>query len=178
MQRYYDNWNGKVVDRDEQVKSEEIVWYLSRGDHNRLVGDLQRKLKKLGYYDGKIDNNFGPKTESAVKAFQKHEGLIQDGSYGPKTQAVMKNAKSKKKNKIGPSVIPYPGYHFELRSPQMHDDNVGRIQRALNNAAGHKVVEVDNYYGPNTANEVGEYQERHDLEPDKMVGPITWSTLF
>ena len=37
-----------------------------------------------------VDNSFGPAVERAVKAFQKKYGLAQDGSYGPATQAKMK----------------------------------------------------------------------------------------
>ncbi|MDR9793622.1 peptidoglycan-binding domain-containing protein [Aeribacillus composti] len=42
--------------------------------------------KALGIKD---DGIFGPKTEAAVKAFQKKHGLKQDGIVGPKTWAKM-----------------------------------------------------------------------------------------
>ena len=36
----------------------------------------------------KSDNNYGPQTTAAVKAFQSANGLVPDGVFGPKTQAV------------------------------------------------------------------------------------------
>jgi len=43
---------------------------------------LQRALKKLGYYKARLDGDFGPKTRSAVKAFQFEHGLTVDGVAG------------------------------------------------------------------------------------------------
>jgi peptidoglycan hydrolase-like protein with peptidoglycan-binding domain len=33
--------------------------------------------------------NFGPKTEAAVRAFQRSKGLVPDGIVGPKTWAAL-----------------------------------------------------------------------------------------
>ena len=46
---------------------------------------LQRDLKKLGYYNSSIDGYFGPKTRQAVMAFQADQGLAVDGVVGPYT---------------------------------------------------------------------------------------------
>ncbi len=51
--------------------------------------EVQKKLKKWGYYTGNIDGINGPKTIAAVKAFQKKYGLTQDGIVGPLTAAKM-----------------------------------------------------------------------------------------
>ena len=53
------------------------------------IKDVQQKLKKWGYYTGKVDGINGPKTISAVKKFQKKYGLTQDGVVGPLTAAKM-----------------------------------------------------------------------------------------
>lgn len=42
-------------------------------------------LKALGYYDGALDFDFGPKLKAAVLAFQKDKGLKQDAIIGPAT---------------------------------------------------------------------------------------------
>jgi N-acetyl-anhydromuramyl-L-alanine amidase AmpD len=60
---------------------------LKRGDNNRSVGEIQASLKDLGYYNYKIDNDFGGLTESAVKEYQKDNGLDVDGKVGPLTYA-------------------------------------------------------------------------------------------
>lgn len=43
---------------------------LKRGDKNEYVGILQNQLASQGFYQGGIDNDFGPKTESATVYYQ------------------------------------------------------------------------------------------------------------
>ncbi len=65
---------------------EALSRYGSRGDE---VKQIQTKLKNWGYYNGSIDGVFGSKTFSAVKAFQKKNGLAVDGIVGEKTLAAL-----------------------------------------------------------------------------------------
>ncbi len=51
--------------------------------------EVQKRLKKWGYYTGAVDGINGPKTIAAVKKFQKKYGLTQDGIVGPLTAAKM-----------------------------------------------------------------------------------------
>ena len=53
------------------------------------ISEVQKRLKKWGYYTGSVDGINGPKTKAAVKAFQKRYGLVQDGIVGPLTAAKM-----------------------------------------------------------------------------------------
>mgnify|MGYP002515567788 CR=1 FL=1 len=62
---------------------------LTRPSQSELVKELQRRLKELGYYSNSIDGSFGGKTEDAVKAFQKRNGLTPDGSVGRDTHSHM-----------------------------------------------------------------------------------------
>ena len=56
------------------------------GDDSRHVSDLQWLLKhKHGYKTLKVDGDFGSKTLTAVKEFQKKRGLTPDGVVGSKT---------------------------------------------------------------------------------------------
>lgn len=50
---------------------------------------VQKKLKNWGYYSGSVDGIYGPKTKSAVRLFQKRNGLTVDGIVGNKTLAAM-----------------------------------------------------------------------------------------
>lgn len=58
---------------------------LKRGSTGSLVTTLQTKLKRWGYYSGAVDGIFGAQTESAVKYFQRANGLVADGIVGTKT---------------------------------------------------------------------------------------------
>ena len=57
------------------------------GSTGAEVLQLQKKLKTLGFYKGKVDGGFGAATVAAVKAFQKAHKLPQVGNVGPLTRA-------------------------------------------------------------------------------------------
>lgn len=58
---------------------------LMKGSSGQSVKDLQKLLQAGNWYLDRIDGDFGPKTETAVKLFQKAKGLTVDGKVGPKT---------------------------------------------------------------------------------------------
>ncbi len=58
---------------------------LKQGSRGEQVKTMQRKLKNWGYYTGAVDGIFGAKTKSAVKYFQRKNGLTADGIVGTKT---------------------------------------------------------------------------------------------
>ena len=59
--------------------------YVYYGSPVKHVKPVQEKLKRWGYYSGNVDGKFGSKTESAVKLFQKKNGLTVDGKAGKRT---------------------------------------------------------------------------------------------
>ena len=62
---------------------------LKQGSSGEKVREMQRKLKSWGYYDGSADGIFGSATESAVKYFQRRNGLSADGIVGSATAAAL-----------------------------------------------------------------------------------------
>ena len=62
---------------------------LKRGSTGDKVKEMQQKLKSWGYYDGSADGIFGSGTESAVKYFQRTNGLTADGVVGSATAAAL-----------------------------------------------------------------------------------------
>ena len=68
----------------------------SPGDTGSAVKKVQKRLKKLGYYSGSIDGDYGNGTKKAVKAFQKRNGLTQNGKVGKKTLEKLNSSKAKK----------------------------------------------------------------------------------
>lgn len=59
---------------------------LKVGSSGSDVYELQGRLKYLGYYNGKIDGQFGTTTKNAVTWFQWKFGLKSDGVVGSKTK--------------------------------------------------------------------------------------------
>ena len=55
---------------------------LMRGDD---VAALQTRLTEMGFDCGRVDGIYGPRTEAAVKEFQKSVGATVDGKCGPAT---------------------------------------------------------------------------------------------
>ena len=53
--------------------------------------ELQRALLRAGYDPGPIDGKLGKKTRSAVKAFQRKNGLTADGVVGDKTWSLLRS---------------------------------------------------------------------------------------
>ena len=67
-----------------------IVLGLSKyGSRGSEVTQIQTKLKRWGYYKGNVDGIYGSGTLSAVKLFQKKNGLTVDGIAGTKTLNAM-----------------------------------------------------------------------------------------
>ncbi len=65
------------------------------GDKGEAVKAVQKKLKSLGYYSGSIDGDYGNGTKSAVKAFQKANGLTANGTANSKTISKLNSSSAK-----------------------------------------------------------------------------------
>jgi peptidoglycan L-alanyl-D-glutamate endopeptidase CwlK len=65
------------------------------------VIELQKALEKAGFDPHGVDGTFGTDTEAAVRAFQRQEGLVEDGVVGRATAAKLGLGFPE-----GPSVIP------------------------------------------------------------------------
>jgi len=77
---------------------------LGRGARGPEVSELQRRLAQLGYVVGPIDGIFGPKTQAAVRRFQKEHGLKVDGIAGLQTIRELKRLTGVSTNASGKSV--------------------------------------------------------------------------
>ncbi len=62
---------------------------LKQGSSGDNVKEVQRRLKRWGYYSGSVDGVFGAGTKKAVIAFQKKNGLAADGVVGKSTFAAL-----------------------------------------------------------------------------------------
>lgn len=127
--------NGLVEDGNWGEKTQAIY------EQNKRI---QKALKKMGIYKGRIDGNDGGLQGAAVKAFQKGHGLVQDSDWGTKTQAV-----------------------YDLNK---------RVQRALRKK-GYNKQTVDGYIGSQTIFNVKHFQRHNNLVEDGDPGPITQDAL-
>ena len=67
---------------------------LNLGDNSSQVGTIQILLNAYGYRDAdgdilEIDNDFGSRTDYAVRAFQRANGLQADGIVGVNTWSAL-----------------------------------------------------------------------------------------
>jgi peptidoglycan hydrolase-like protein with peptidoglycan-binding domain len=160
---------------------------LSVGARGSSVMYLQERLNALGYNCGKVDGIFGPKTLTAVKAFQKAKHLTVDGIVGPKTWAALNSTSSTANSGksapststststvISPAKPAYPGVVLTLGS---NGTAVREVQQRLNDL-GYNCGPVDGVYGQQTRNAVMAFQKDHHLTVDGQVGPQTWGALF
>ena len=71
--------NDKILSnfKDKERKKENVS--------NLWIATTQLKLKELGYKVGKVDGIYGKNTAAAIKAFQKNNGLTEDGYAGKDT---------------------------------------------------------------------------------------------
>ena len=75
------------------------IKYGMKGDD---VTNLQTSLKNAGY-NIDVDGSFGPQTLSAVKDYQKANGLTVDGMVGPQTQAALGSIGKSAGGSVAPS---------------------------------------------------------------------------
>ena len=129
-----------------------------RGDDIFPVRTLQQLLRARSHPVA-VDGDFGPNTESAVKAFQGSKGLVVDGIVGPAT---------------------WPKLVIQVK-PGNTGDAVRGVQEVIkfhdqSDGEGTPVV-IDGIFGPNTDNFVRGFQTAVGTASDGIVGQITWRAL-
>jgi N-acetylmuramoyl-L-alanine amidase len=169
---YYNNFYEGGESRPEpKVRGIQTEFIVKYGDEGEDVKRVQQYLMNAGMdlSEYGADGIFGDETLAAVRAFQSRYGLDVDGIVGPITLSRLKEVISspRARNQRNP-VRPYPG-HYVMIGDRGRD--VEAIQRAVD-------VESDGIFGPVTEHAVRDYQRRHGLSVDGIVGPETWNELF
>ncbi len=70
------------ADSTRRIPSAEPTLPLSSPE---MIGRAQTALKDLGYYEGEADGQIGPRTSTALKAFQREHNLPETGNLDPDT---------------------------------------------------------------------------------------------
>lgn len=81
----------------EDLTKKQVESVMHKGSKGEFVGELQKNLNTLGYGPLKVDEDFGEKTEEAVKKFQSDNKLLVDGWAGPRTLELIGKKLSEKK---------------------------------------------------------------------------------
>lgn len=158
---------------------------IRRGDRGDDVVKLQTALVRAGYDPGKIDGVFGPKTEEAVKRFQRAMSLTVDGIVGSRTWAAlapyMGNYPTYPDTPYPPYTPPYyppypdqPGFVVLRRGDR--GPNVIRLQTALT-TAGYDVGAIDGIFGTRTQAAVERFERVFGLPVDGVVDSAVWERL-
>ena len=162
-----DSVKKQVVDDTKELEEHPT---LRKGDKGKAVKELQKLLKAAGVYSGNIDGTYGTETVKAVKAYQKANGLKEDGKCGPFTWAKLLGIDIK---------TVYPD------ATEKPDDNVlrwgdkGEAVKALQQKLrqlGYKIA-ADGIYGEKTVLAVRKFQVRNNLKEDGKVGPATMAVI-
>jgi N-acetylmuramoyl-L-alanine amidase len=161
----------KVEAPKKKVKGASTPIILSYGDEGETVKKVQQLLIDAGMdlSEYGADGIYGMETTQAVRFFQAKYGLKVDGIVGPITLGKLRQVTNNPNmQKEGRAVRQYPGHYVMIGD---RGGDVTAIQRAVN-------VKPDGIFGPNTEAAVKDYQRRHDLAVDGIVGPITWNVMF
>lgn len=75
----------------------------------RDVAELQGRLNSLGFDCGRADGVLGPRTERALKDFQRQAGVVADGVFGPLTHGALETLGSRGRTlSAGPPTESFP----------------------------------------------------------------------
>ncbi|MGH0944914.1 peptidoglycan-binding domain-containing protein [Bacillus mycoides] len=141
------------------------------GSTGSWVVELQKFLQGNGYYSGRIDGQFGPVTDRAVRNYQRNRGLLADGIVGPKTWCQLER---------DGFMIQREEFCPSQNRPTLSIDNTGHLVQELQEflqSIGYYPGRIDGRFGPVTDRAVRDYQRDRGLFVDGRVGPETWCQL-
>ena len=159
---------------------------LKLGSQGDAVANVQSAIKRLGYFEGKTDGDFGEYTENAVKKFQAQNGLTADGIVG---QATLNKLSSSSAATCPPDTTPTP-----TQKPTNRPTNTPNNSNTYlsNGSSGNKVTQMQNrlidlgYLEGSASGKfcdvtelaVVSFQARSSLYSDGIAGPSTLDKLY
>ena len=168
-----------VADEETQAKLYAVKYktlrYGSTGDE---VSELQKIFVTLGYYNGRVSGKFLDGTQTALKNYQKDNGLEQSGVA---TSDVLEmlfaiDLSAYVTPSPTPSPVPDTTYQREL-SYGLTGSDVLTMQNRLYELGFYSNALSGKFLG-NTRRAVKSFQEHNALEADGIVGEKTWTLLF
>ncbi|HEY3446109.1 MAG TPA: peptidoglycan-binding protein [Myxococcales bacterium] len=147
---------------------------LKVGSSGSAVADLQRRLAAAGFSPGPADGQFGPKTDAAVRSYQRANGLSADGVVGNQTWSSLRGSSASAPpppSSSAEGATGTPTLSVGARGPAVRD-----MQRRLA-AAGYSPGPDDGQFGPGTRSALMRFQRANGLSADGVCGPKTWARL-
>jgi peptidoglycan hydrolase-like protein with peptidoglycan-binding domain len=90
----------------------------TRPEGSRRVRELQRRLAREGYRPGPVDGLFGPRTERAVRRFQRQRDLQVDAVAGPRTLHALRRTVAPTQTRRPQATAPPPAIPQALPAPE------------------------------------------------------------
>ena len=160
----------------ETSAAQSSVWTTLRsGDSGNDVKQLQENLIQLGYMSGTPDGKYGTKTVGAVKAFQKNNGLKEDGTAGPDTLRALYSGTAKEAPGGTASATASSSSGGSLKQGSTGTD-VKNLQSKLINL-GYLTGKADGIFGRKTTAAVVAFQKANKLKADGIAGAKTLAQL-
>ena len=144
----------------------------STGDQ---VAAVQRALMQWGYDCSSADGIFGQKTDAAVRAFQKANGITPDGIAGPLTQAALFSSNAVR-NGTTTTTTQSSDSSTWLKVGST-GEAVRKMQQGLINT-GYPISSADGIFGRQTEAAVKMFQQDNGITPDGIAGQITLDKLY
>lgn len=131
--------------------------------------EAQTYLKNLQYYDGDVDGNFGSLSVSALKAFQKNNGLKDNGAMTSETVQKLFSGTARPKDEDAPIV-------GGTLSTGSYGDAVELLQEDLRAALFYD-GRVDGIFGVEVRKAVENFQAAAGLKVDGKYGTASYNAL-
>lgn len=162
----------RVAKLDAQQPKQTIQGTVLRvGTSSAMVSALQQMLQAEGYFNHEITGYYGRVTASAVRNYQRQNGLVVDGIAGPQTLAMLE----------GTTQAPTP-----MKSPQMQailglkagdrGEKVTQLQQQLKQL-GYFKAEPTGYYGKITEEAVRAFQTEEDILVSGIADEFTMNLI-
>lgn len=171
-----------TVNNSEKIEYKRVLYFGYKGSD---VKQLQTDLLKLGYSMNRLPNTYyDNQTKDVVMDFQKDNGLVVDGIFGPNSKKTLLSKLSKINNKVDVSKDEKPTTSVEnkeqlnkivysrLLKVGSRGYSVKMLQSTLNDL-GYNVGIEDGVFGNKTKEGVVRLQKEYNLTIDGLVGRNT-----
>ena len=153
----------------ESAQQQAQYQLLKSGSAGIEVRKLQGRLAELGYYSGGVDGIYGETTVTAVKAFQRNNGLSGDGQAGAQTQKKLYSATANYANR--PVTTADPGASRSLEMGMTGNDVYALQQRLIE--LRYLTGVADGVFGEETRVALIAFQKNNGITADGKAGSAT-----